>query len=295
MAKKYALVSTKGGVGKTTLTANLGGILADMGQKTLVIDADHQQSLSSYFKLSHKAPGGLHQLVTSASAEDCISRTEIPNLDIILSDDPEKTINTWIRQSSSHFQYLHAALLKLDDQYDYIIIDTKGADGTGELQEMAIRASDVLLSPIAPEWIAAKEFIRNTVGMLHRLEPPPGIQTGLPSIPPMFGLIYGLDRTSDTDLAAQELRKAFYMESRGKISILETVVPSMAAYNQATGRQIPVHRYEVKRYNKQYKNPAASAHDTMLELVHELLPHLSDITPQWSPHDPKLKPEGDQS
>ncbi len=122
MAKKYALVSTKGGVGKTTLSANLGGILADMGQKVLLIDADHQQSLSS---LSHKADHGLHKLVTMANADGCISRTEIRNLDIILSDDPEKTINTWLRQSSSHFQYLHAALLGLDEQYDYISIDTK--------------------------------------------------------------------------------------------------------------------------------------------------------------------------
>ncbi len=278
MAKTYAIVSTKGGVGKTTLSANLGGILADMGQKVLLIDADHQQSLSSYYKLIHKAEHGLHKLVTTANAEGCISRTEIPNLDIVVSDDPEKTINTWLRQSSSHFQYLHAALLGLDESYDYIIIDTKGADGTGELQEMAIRASDALLSPIAPEWISAKEFIRNTVGMLRRLEPPPGIHTGLPAVPPMFGLIYGLDRSSDTRLAAQELRKAFYAESRGKISILDTVVPSMAAYNQATGRQMPVHRFEVKRYG----SPTPSAHDTMLELVHELLPHLSDLTPHWT-------------
>ena len=277
MARKYALISTKGGVGKTTLTANLGGILADMGQKVLVIDADHQQSLSSYYRLARKAKHGLHKLVTAADPEGCISTTEIPNLDIVLSDDPQKTINTWIRQSSSHFQYLHAALLGLDELYDYVIIDTKGADGTGELQEMAIRASDILLSPIAPEWISAKEFIRNTVGMLRRLEPPPGIPTGLPPVPPMFGIIYGLDRSVDTRMAAQELRKAFYAESRGKISILDTVVPSVAAYNQATGRQIPVHRFEVKRYN----SPTPSAYDTMLELVHELLPHLSDITPQW--------------
>ncbi len=277
MAKKYAVVSTKGGVGKTTLTANLGGILADMGQKVLIIDADHQQSLSSYYRLASKAEKGLHKLVTTADPQGCISQTEIPNLHIVLSDDPDKTINTWLRQSSSHFQYLQAALLRLDEQYDYIIIDTKGADGTGELQEMAIRASDALLSPIAPEWIAAKEFIRNTVGMLRRLEPPPGIQTGLPAVPPMFGLIYGLDRSSDTKLAAQELRKAFYAESRGKISILDTVIPSMAAYNQAAGRQMPVHRFEVKRYG----SPTPSAHDTMLEMVCELLPHLSDVTPQW--------------
>ena len=278
MAKKYALVSTKGGVGKTTLAANLGGILVDLGQRVLLVDTDHQQSLSAYYPLAEPASNGLRKMVMSANPAGCISRTVIPNLDVILSDDPDKSLNNWIRQSSSHFQYLHAAMLAIDDDYDYIIIDTKGSDGTGELQELAIRASDILLSPIAPEWISAKEFIRNTVTMLKRLEPPPGIQTGLPTVPPMLGLIYGLDRSSDTRVAAQQLRKTFYDESRGRVSILDTVVPSVAAYNQAAGRQMPVHRYEVRRYG----SPTPSAHDTMLQLVHELLPHLADVVPQWT-------------
>jgi len=34
------VVSTKGGVGKTTATANLGAILADLGQRVLLVDAD---------------------------------------------------------------------------------------------------------------------------------------------------------------------------------------------------------------------------------------------------------------
>ncbi|HFD80620.1 MAG TPA: ParA family protein [Gammaproteobacteria bacterium] len=278
VAKKYAVISTKGGVGKTTLAANLGGILVDLGQRVLLVDTDHQQSLSTYYPLARPAPHGLRRMVMTADPTGCISQTAIPNLDLIVSDDPDKSLNNWIRQSSSHFQYLHAAMLAIDEAYDYIIIDTKGSDGTGELQELAIRASDILLSPIAPEWVAAKEFVRNTVAMLKRLEPPPGIQAGLPTVPPMLGLIYGLDRSTDTQVAAQQLRKTFYDESRGRVSILDTVVPSMAAYNQAAGRQMPVHRYETKRYN----SPTPSAHDTMLQLVHELLPHLADIVPQWS-------------
>lgn len=53
---KLALVSTKGGVGKTTLAANLGALLADMGLRVLLIDADEKPSLSKYFPLRHPAP-----------------------------------------------------------------------------------------------------------------------------------------------------------------------------------------------------------------------------------------------
>ena len=43
------VVSTKGGVGKTTLAANLGAILTDFGLRVLLIDTDPQASLSKYF------------------------------------------------------------------------------------------------------------------------------------------------------------------------------------------------------------------------------------------------------
>jgi CO dehydrogenase nickel-insertion accessory protein CooC1 len=52
----FTIASTKGGVGKTTLTANLGALLADMGLRVLLIDADVQPSLSKYFPLSPPQP-----------------------------------------------------------------------------------------------------------------------------------------------------------------------------------------------------------------------------------------------
>jgi len=45
---KITIVSTKGGVGKTTLTANLGGLLADSGYRVLLIDADPRLSKSDF-------------------------------------------------------------------------------------------------------------------------------------------------------------------------------------------------------------------------------------------------------
>jgi len=54
--------STKGGVGKTTLTANLGGLLADLGARVLLVDADVQPTLSSYFPVERRSPAGLQGL-----------------------------------------------------------------------------------------------------------------------------------------------------------------------------------------------------------------------------------------
>ncbi len=274
MAKIYGIVSTKGGVGKTSLAANLGGILADMGQRVLLVDGDFQQTLSSYFKIRVQAPWGLRRLITRADPSECISRTGIGQLDIILSDDPGGKLTDWFRESASHVYYLAAALKKLDEQYDYILIDSQGARGI--LQQSIILASDTLISPIIPDVLESREFMRGTVQLLRSLEPPPGIAVPIPNIPPLLGLIYRQDRTANAIRIASAIRKQFYAESKGKISILDTFVPFMASYKKASAVFLPVHRIEVKR-----QGPTPSAHDTFLALVHELLPHLSDIRPRW--------------
>jgi chromosome partitioning related protein ParA len=43
-----AIASTKGGVGKTTTAAKLGGLAADARLRVLLLDLDVQPTLSSY-------------------------------------------------------------------------------------------------------------------------------------------------------------------------------------------------------------------------------------------------------
>ena len=266
MAIKITIVSTKGGVGKTTLSANLGGLLADRGQRVLLIDADAQPALSGYYPLADRAPLGLSALVTRLETEQVVSRTALENLDLVVSDDPEGQLRDWILHDPAGRIRLKHALAGLDDAYDLILIDTQGA--VGPLQDAAVLAADLLLSPIPPEILSAREFARGTLAMLERLKP--CAYMGAP-VAPLRGVLYRQARDADARRIAQELRTETFAPSRGAITILDTAVPNTVAYREAATRRLPVHRWEVRR-----AGPTPSACDTMVALARELLPHLFD-------------------
>ena len=63
------VVSTKGGTGKTTLTAALAAVLADMGFRVLMINTDTQASLSKYYPLHRRAPDGTVELLLAKTTK----------------------------------------------------------------------------------------------------------------------------------------------------------------------------------------------------------------------------------
>jgi chromosome partitioning related protein ParA len=67
-----------------------------------------------------------------------------------------------------------------------------------------------------------------------------------------------------TRATAEVLKVACYGPSRGRIMILDTVVPATVAYREAASAQQPVHRWEPTRH------PTPSGLESMLSLVREL-------------------------
>ena len=81
-----AILTVKGGVGKTTTAMNLAAGFAYAGRKTLLIDFDGQANLSNIL-LGDQIPEKTITDVMSGKAEiqECIMPTRVRNLDIVPS------------------------------------------------------------------------------------------------------------------------------------------------------------------------------------------------------------------
>lgn len=266
---KFTVTSTKGGVGKTTLSANLGALLADMGLRVLLIDADVQPSLSKYFPLATKPAAGLTEVIVRGEVTvPCITATVYQNLDIIVSDDPEGNLPHWLLNRIDRGFRLRFALQSpaVAGAYDCVLIDTQGA--VGPLQDAAVLAADILVSPITPEILSAREFKDGTMELLDRLEP--GSALGA-TLGPMKAVIYRQDRTADARVIASGIRDDF-IRLKGRVSVLDTVVPHAKAYKEAATLRVPVHRHERKR-----DGVTPSACTVMHQLAWELIPSLQGV------------------
>ncbi len=166
-----SVVSTKGGVGKTTVAANLGGLLADAGIRVLLLDLDSQPTLSSYYALSQKAAVGAYEFIALSltTPAQIISRTVITGLDVILSNDDQARLSTLLLHAPDGRLRLRNLLENFRSRYDLLLIDTHGARSVQ--LEMALLASDLAVSPITQEMLAARELHRGTLKLLSELEP----------------------------------------------------------------------------------------------------------------------------
>jgi len=264
------ITSTKGGVGKTTLTANLGALLADLGLRVLMIDADVQASLSKFYPLTTTRPAaGLTELIVRGEMiPGCITATIYQNLDIVVSDDPEGHLPHWLMNRIYREFRLRVALQSpaVVDSYDCLLIDTQGA--VGPLQDAAVMAADLLVSPITPEILSAREIRDGTMELLQRLES--GRALGLP-LAPMKAVINRQDRTTDARLIVSGIREEF-LRLNGRVAVLDTVLPQAKAYKEAATLRIPVHRHEPRR-----SGAMPSAYHVMHELAWELIPELRGV------------------
>lgn len=269
-----AICSTKGGTGKTTTGANIGALAADAGLRTLLVDLDTgQPTLSSYFPLEYQAPGGIYELLVHnmLDADKIISRTTIPNLDLIISNDPHNQLETLLLHAPDGRLRLRTLLKRLPKDYDLVVIDTKGAMAV--TVEMALIAADNVISPIYPEMLAAREFNRSTLQVLNSVGQLRET-LGLGSVP--LGVVFNRqDNSNDARDIAKAVREMFgkATSANPNVTVLDTYVPANVTYRVAASNGVPAHRLE---YRKPSNRPSPAALSIIRDLAIEVFPQWRD-------------------
>lgn len=154
------LANHKGGVTKTTSTANIGAMLAEAGRRVLIVDCDPQANLSEAFGWADDIPG--ERLEDLLARPDAAQRYQPPNalqpdvapdlawreqLRIIPATDALADVAADLPAvaGAGYERRLRDVLAPLRSQFDVILLDTP--PGRGSLSGMAVLAADGLLIP----------------------------------------------------------------------------------------------------------------------------------------------------
>ena len=85
MARVIAIANEKGGVAKTTTAISVGGVLAEIGRKVLLVDIDPQASLTVYLGITgHAENSSVADVLLNDSSPSPIETT-VPNISLIPS------------------------------------------------------------------------------------------------------------------------------------------------------------------------------------------------------------------
>lgn len=171
MSKIVSLINMKGGVGKTTLVANLAASASLAEKKTLVVDLDPQANASVYLMGST----GYRQFVesndrsvsdifeqftpirnpagTKVTTSDVIRQVEAwwakINLDLI----PSRLELSWTLKNPAGKEHLLSRFLKKEaTDYELILIDCPPTESMFTIA--AYLSSDYILVPVVPEFLS---------------------------------------------------------------------------------------------------------------------------------------------
>jgi len=231
-AVKIAVTNQKGGVGKTTTAVNMAFYMAKMGKKVLLIDFDPQGNATSGLGTEKTAlkKSIVNVIDSSASLGEVIYETKFKNLWLVPATQELANAEPGLAAQEDRFIRLARAVMTIEKDYDYIIIDVPPS--LGLLTVNALVATKYVLLPVQAEFYALEGLgqLLETMKLTRKLNPP------LELLGVLVTMVDGR-----TILAAQvyeEIKKHF----PGKV--FETRIPRNVRLAEAPSHGLPVGAYD---------------------------------------------------
>ncbi len=176
MCKVIAICNQKGGVSKTTTTANLGVGLVRAGKKVLVIDADPQGNLSQSLgiknpdELEVALPNIMEQIMTGEEVDvtkGIVHHKE--GLDLMPCNIDLSAVDISLVHVLSREFIMKTYVDNMREFYDFILIDCMPSLGVITINSLT--ASDSVLIPVQAAYLPVKglEQLIRTVSLVKKL------------------------------------------------------------------------------------------------------------------------------
>ncbi len=233
MAKILAVVTQKGGVGKTTSAVNIAAAMGELGKKVLLVDIDPQGNATSGVGIDKRQvkQSTYHLLVGECDGAAAVLNTAFANLWVIPSSLDLAGAEIEMVEVAHREKRLKAALAPCREQFDYILIDCPPALGLLTLN--ALVAADTFLIPAQPEYYALEGLSQliATVRQVKRLYNPTLELEGV-----LFTMYDG--RTHLTQQVVAEVKKFFPRR------VYATVIPRTVRLAEAPSFGKPINYYD---------------------------------------------------
>lgn len=218
MAQTIAVLSQKGGTGKTTTVRTLTDVLRKVGVKTLAVDLDPQGNLSDYFDVPPDVEPTIADVLGGASTAKAAIHEDVIPASLNLAE-TELMLGGKIGREMT----LRRALADVKDEYEVVLVDCPPS--LGLLTVNALVAADYALVTAEAQYFALQ-------GVEQALEV---IEVARDSLNDELELVGVLLNLADMRTVHSREAKASLQERFGE-KVFETTVRSSIAYAESAER-----------------------------------------------------------